>query len=149
VPEQLNFPPYPLQLRRQEGRLQIFDEVRKKWLVLTPEEWVRQHWVYHLVHEKGFPASLMGIEKSFQLNNLRRRFDILAGHPPLLLVECKAPGIPITQQTFDQASRYNIAWKVPFLAVSNGLDHYICEVFPEEQRLEFRTELPVYPELLP
>lgn len=140
----LNFPDYQLKVDLTNDKARIWDNSRKKWLVLTPEEWVRQHWMHFLITEKKFPASLLAIEKSFKLNGLEKRFDILAGHPPQVLVECKAPGIKINQNTLNQALRYNLALKVPYLIVSNGLNHYVFEVDTIAGAVKAVQELPEY-----
>ncbi len=139
---QLNFPDYQFSLRKQGDRYEILDPVRKKWLVLTPEEWVRQHWVSHLINRYKFPASLLAVEKSFNLNGLKKRFDLMAGHPPKVLIECKAPEIALSQQTFDQIARYNLILKVPFLIISNGIDHWFFEMDPEQNGVKQLQDLP-------
>ncbi|MES2628057.1 MAG: type I restriction enzyme HsdR N-terminal domain-containing protein [Bacteroidota bacterium] len=139
---QLNFPAYQFKTDFLSDHPRIWDNGRKKWLKLTPEEWVRQHWIAFLTTEKGYSASLIGAERSFKLNGLVKRFDILVGHPPLILVECKAPGIKINQDTLNQAIRYNMVLKVPYLVISNGLDHYVFKVDPENGSVEAIQELP-------
>ena len=109
----------------------IFDEIRRKYLVLTPEEWVRQHVVQYIIKEKGYPKALIKLEGGLKLNSLQKRTDIVVFNTQgekILLVECKAPTVRITQNTFDQIARYNIIHKVPLLFVSNGLQHYACKI---------------------
>lgn len=124
---------------------QVFDPLRKRWVALTPEEWVRQHFINHLVHDLGYPASLIAVERSLVLNGMAKRADIVVhgrdGHP-VLLVECKAPGVRITRRTFEQAARYNSVFKVGLLMVTNGLVHYCCRVEHATARIEFLDHLP-------
>ncbi len=121
--------------------------MRKKWIVLTPEEWVRQHWVWHLIQNKNFPPGLIAIEKKVTINGMTKRFDVLAGHPAKILIECKAPTVPINQLVADQALRYNLILKVPFLILSNGLDHLLIKVNHETKSIETLSELPNYEQL--
>jgi len=123
----LNLPPYPFKLTDDKGQLTLFDELRKKNIVLTPEEWVRQHFVQFLIRQKQYPKSLIKLEGGLRLHGMAKRTDIVVFNPfgeKILLVECKAPSVAITQATFDQAARYNIVHKVTLLAVTNGLQHY-------------------------
>lgn len=125
----------------------IFDKLRKKYMVLTPEEWVRQHFVHFLIDEKKYPISLIAIEKQLTVNNLKKRSDILVfnsdGHPEII-VECKAPSIKITQDTFDQIARYNLKLKATFLVVTNGLEHFYCKMDLENETYIFLKEIPDY-----
>ena len=129
----------------------VLDVYRKRFVKLTPEEEVRQRFARYLVEEKGFPASLIMTEYSLKLNKLTRRCDILvhkpAGHPALL-VECKAPEVSISQASFDQVARYNLAFKVRYLIVTNGLKHYCCQLDFETERIEFLQEIPSYEALM-
>ncbi|RZL33710.1 MAG: type I restriction enzyme HsdR N-terminal domain-containing protein, partial [Pedobacter sp.] len=121
----LNFPPYQFRFKNSENKYAIFDEIRKKFIVLTPEEWVRQHVVHHLIYDKKYPKSWINVEKLIKLNDLIKRYDIVIFNPDgsiFLLVECKAPEVTITQQTFDQIARYNLALKAKYLMVTNGLE---------------------------
>lgn len=142
--KQLNLPEYPFRLRKRESRNEIFDEVRKKWLVCTPEEWVRQHFVRWLITSKGYLASNIALEGGLKLNQLQKRTDIVCYKSglPLLLVECKAPSIFINQKTFDQLFRYNQKVNAPYMAVTNGLTH----VFAKQNSNSpiFLPELPLY-----
>lgn len=142
---QLNFPDYPFKLRNTAGKNEIFDEVRKKWLVCTPEEWVRQHFIKWLITARYYPASSMAIEGGLKVNNLRKRTDILVykNNNPLLLVECKAPSVAISQTVFDQLFRYNLSVKAPLLAVTNGLTHVFAVI--ENNSPLFIEELPTFP----
>ncbi|MBL4675962.1 MAG: type I restriction enzyme HsdR N-terminal domain-containing protein [Mucilaginibacter sp.] len=143
----LNLPPYPFKLTDDNGKLSIFDELRKKQIVLTPEEWVRQHFVQYLIKEKGYPKGLIKLEGGLKLNGLAKRTDIVVFNPAgerILLVECKAPSIAISQATFDQAARYNMVHKVALMAVSNGLQHYYCSIDHQTESYSFLKELPAY-----
>lgn len=148
--QQLNLPEYPLRLRENEGRREIFDSIRRLWVVLTPEEWVRQNIVRYLVTDKNMPAMLIAIEKSLTLNSLTKRTDILVHSrqgKPLLLVECKAPQVAITRKVFEQIGRYNLALQVKYLLVTNGLQHYCARIDWEKQRFDFLPEVPQYSQL--
>ncbi len=146
----LNLPDYTFKIGRTGENLTIFDQIRKKFLVLTPEEWVRQNFVRFLIEEKGYTSSFIANEVTIKLHNTVKRCDtVVYDHylNPLMIIEYKAPEIAITQAVFDQISRYNIRFKVPFLLVSNGLNHYCCQVNYETQTIQFLTEIPLYTEL--
>lgn len=147
TPTPLNLPAYAANIRRDGTKLLIFDQLRKKQLVLTPEEWVRQHWIHHLVHGKGYPRSLIKIEGGLSVNSMHRRSDLVIYNTQgnkILLAEFKAPTVKITQAAFEQIARYNMVHRVPLLLVSNGLHHYYCRIHFEEDRFEFLAELPDY-----
>ena len=149
-PIPLNLPSYPFKLVREKDKLIIFDEIRKKYLVLTPEEWVRQHWIQHLISTKGFPKTLIQSEGGLKLNSLQKRTDIVVFNSlgkRVLIAELKAPSVKITQATFDQIARYNIVHKVPYLLVSNGLQHFYCQINFEDESYIFLEDLPHYKEL--
>jgi Type I restriction enzyme R protein N terminus (HSDR_N) len=140
----LKFEEYPIRLRTENDSAQIFCLVRKKWLVLTPEEWVRQH-VLHFLNEKKYPASLLAVEKTIELNGLKKRCDIVAYNSlaqVVLLVECKAPDVSITESVFDQAARYNLTLKADLFFLTNGLKHYCCKMNHETKAYVFLKELP-------
>ncbi|WP_262245649.1 type I restriction enzyme HsdR N-terminal domain-containing protein [Parapedobacter soli] len=146
-PIPLNLPAYAANIQRDGTKLLIFDELRKKQLVLTPEEWVRQHWIHHLIHVKRYPRSLIKIEGGLTLNNMPKRSDLViydTQGSKILLAEFKAPSVKITQAAFEQIARYNIVYRVPILLVSNGLQHYYCRIHFETGRFEFLAELPDY-----
>ncbi len=146
----LNLPNYDFKIKTEQGLQQIFDPVRKKMVKLNPEEWVRQNLIQFLNKEKNFPISLMAVEKGLKVNSLTKRFDILCygnNAKPLLLVECKAPSVKISQAAFDQISIYNLQFKVPFLLVSNGIDHYCCQLNYEKSNYSFLDEIPDYSKL--
>lgn len=146
-PVALNLPPYPFKLHQKDTVILIFDELRKKDLVLTPEEWVRQHFVQFLIIQKKYPKTLIKLEGGLRLNKLQKRTDILIFDKrgtPQILVECKADSVKITQDIFDQAARYNMVHKVKYLVVSNGLQHYCCAIDYENNSYKFLEELPDY-----
>jgi predicted type IV restriction endonuclease len=125
----------------------IFDEIRKKFVVLTPEEWVRQHVVKYLLLEKKYPKSLINVEKLVKVNGLNKRYDIVVFQPNgeiFLLIECKAPEVAISQQTFDQIARYNLKLNAQYLMVTNGLNHYFCQMDFENEQYVFLKEAPEY-----
>ena len=141
----LNLPTYSFKLKSKENKTLIFDKFRKKYVLLTPEEWVRQHVASFLLEEKKYPVSLISIEKQFLVNNLKKRTDIIifnASGNPEIMVECKAPTVKITQETFDQIARYNLKIKANYLFVTNGLDHFYCQIDFENETYIFLQELP-------
>ena len=145
--QKLNLPNYKFKLKSNENKTLIFDNLRKKYMVLTPEEWVRQHFVHFLIEEKNYPASLIAIEKQVLVNNLKKRSDILVFNKdgnPEIIVECKAPKIKITQATFDQIARYNSKLRANFLVVTNGLSHFYCKMDFEKETYLFLKEIPDY-----
>jgi len=123
----------------------IFDEIRKKFIILTPEEWVRQHVIRYLVLDKNYPVSHISVEKQLKLHKTVKRYDIVVYNRDggiELIVECKAPNIKISQDTFDQIARYNFVLKANLLMVTNGLEHYFCKMDFEAEKYEFIEELP-------
>ena len=125
----------------------IFDKLRKKYIVLTPEEWVRQHFVYFLIEEKKYPVTLIALEKQLTINNLKKRSDILifnTNGKPEIIVECKAPSIKITQNTFDQIARYNLKLRANYLIVTNGLEHFYCKMDFKNETYIFLKDIPHY-----
>lgn len=145
--QQLNFSPYSFRFKNSENKVSIFDVIRKKFIVLTPEEWVRQHVVQFLLEEKKYPHSLINVEKVLKVNGLRKRYDVVVYNPDgsiFILIECKAPEIKISQATFDQIARYNMTLNAQFLMVTNGLNHYYCQMDFENEHYIFLHELPNY-----
>jgi len=144
---QLNLPSYEFRTTHREGKAFIFDACRRRWVRLNPEEWVRQHFVRYLIEEKQFPASLIAIERSLKINRQDFRSDVVvfstAGNP-LLVVECKAPEVKITQKVFDQIVRYNFEFLVDYLIVTNGLNHFCCKIDKSNLTYEFLKEIPEY-----
>ena len=145
--EKLNFPNYKVLIKNKENKSYIFDRVRKKWLLCTPEECVRIHCLYYLIETKDYPESLIRIERELKVYNTLKRFDLLiadSSMKPFILVECKAPYVKISQNTFDQILRYNLELKCPYLMISNGLNHYFCKMNFEENQISLVKELPDY-----
>lgn len=147
----LNLPSFEIKLRGTKARPQIFDILRKKYIALTPEEWVRQHFVHFLVEHKGYPAALMANEIQLKVGEKTLRADsVLYSRDlkPRMIIEYKAPHIPITQKVFDQISIYNMLLHVDYLVVSNGLQHYICKMDYNDKKYLFLEDIPNYEELL-
>ncbi len=145
--QKLNFPQYKFDVKREDDQLFILDQIRKKWVSLTPEEWVRQHAVAFLVMERKYPAGLIGIEKTIKVNKMSKRFDAVCFNQnaqPVLLVECKAPEVQITQETLDQALRYNSQLQVKYLLLTNGIKHVIGFVDYENKKLEYLKDIPTF-----
>lgn len=147
----LNLPTYAFRTTEQEGSPSIYDPVRGRYVRLTPEEWVRQHFVQYLIQELDVPAGLVAVEAAFQFQDQPRRADIIAHDrqgAPLLLVECKAPRVSVDQDAFDQCARYNIVLGAPYLVVTNGLTHYACAIDFDDQSYTFLDDLPPYDHLV-
>ncbi|HEY5570336.1 MAG TPA: type I restriction enzyme HsdR N-terminal domain-containing protein [Bacteroidales bacterium] len=147
---QLNLPLYPVKIIQSNGKQLIFDSIRKKHVVLTPEEWVRQQFIQFLIHEKGYSSSLLSNEVSIELNGTKRRCDtVLYSNTlkPLLIVEYKSPNVEISQQVFDQIVRYNCVLKVPYIIVTNGLRHFCCHMNYETLCTSFLIDIPDYKSL--
>lgn len=145
--QKLNFPEYAFRFKSSENRAAIFDEIRKKFILLTPEEWVRQHVVKFLLEQKNYPKSHINVEKIIKLNGLTKRYDVVVFQPDgkiILLVECKAPEVAITQNTFDQIARYNLKMDAQYMMVTNGLNHYFCQMDYEQEQYRFLPDIPAY-----
>jgi hypothetical protein len=145
--KKLNFPVYSFRFKNSENKVAIFDEIRKKFILLTPEEWVRQHTIQFLLNENKYPKSYINVEKLIKINDLSKRYDVVVFQPNgeiYLLIECKAPEVQITQQTFDQIARYNLVLNAKYLMVTNGLNHYFCQMDFENEKYIFLKELPEY-----
>ncbi|MDX1362622.1 type I restriction enzyme HsdR N-terminal domain-containing protein [Arenibacter latericius] len=145
--ESLNFPSYSFRFKNRENKIYIFDVIRKKFVVLQPEEWVRQHVVHYLLNEKNYPISHINVEKQLLVNNLKKRYDVVVFNPDgdiLLLVECKAPKINISQDVFDQIARYNLQLNAKYLMVTNGQNHYYCKMNTKEEMYSFLKTIPHY-----
>ena len=146
----LALPPYPFKLTDQSGQLFIFDEIRKKQILLTPEEWVRQHFIRFLLKEKKFPSALLQIEGGLSLNQTRKRSDILVYDnlgEKIMVIECKAPSVKISQGVFDQAARYNSVHRAKWLVVTNGIKHCYAQINHLSESFRFFEELPDYQQL--
>ena len=149
--QKLNLPEYSFRTRTTEGKQYIFDSLRKKYVRLTPEEWVRQNFVQFLISEKKYPTSLIAIEAGVNINNNPQRADLIIFDrlgQPALVAEFKAPEVKISQQTFDQIVRYNMQLKVKLLIVSNGMQHYCCTIDYTKNTYAFRPEIPPFEEIL-
>ena len=143
----LNFPKYPFRFKNSENKVSIFDAIRNKFVILQPEEWVRQHCIQFLIHEKKYPKSLINIEKELTINDIKKRYDIVVFNPNgsiQLIVECKAPDVPLNQSVFDQISQYNLILNASYLMVTNGINHYYCVMDFEQEHYKFLKEIPNY-----
>jgi len=145
----LKYPTFNVKIKHEGKKALVFDEVRKKWIVLTPEEWVRQHFINYIITAKEFPTSLLSIEKEIELNGTKRRYDAVVFNTamqPVLLVECKSPDVAITEQTAEQALRYNLVMGVRYLVLTNGLQEIVIDTL--ENKLKYLPEIPMYKELV-
>ena len=147
----LNLPPYQTNLKTIGSTVKIFDTLRRKFVTLTPEEWVRQHFVHYLIEHKGYNSTLMANEVALTLNGMTRRCDTVLyaqeGLVPRMIIEYKRPDIALTQHVIDQICRYNMVLHVPYLIVSNGLEHYCCRIDYETNGYVFLEDIPAYDEL--
>ena len=151
--QHLNFPEYNFRIRRNESgqSSEIFDIVRKKFVALSPEEWVRQHLLHFLITKKKYPASLLAVEKELSVAGIKKRTDVVVysrNALPLLIAECKSPDIALNQNVFDQAARYNLPLNVGWLLLTNGLVHYCCKINSSEKKYELVGEIPEYDNLV-
>lgn len=142
----LNLPEYKFKIKTVNDKKYIFDLNRKKWVRLTPEEWVRQNFIQYLIHEKKYPAPLIKVEGEIVVNKMKRRGDIIVykNSRPFLIVECKAPEVEINQSVFEQIAQYNIPLKVIYLIVTNGIKHFCCKMNYFSNSYEFLNEIPDY-----
>ena len=143
----LSFPNYEFRLKKIDEKRFIFDEIRKKYIELTAEEWVRQNCIKFLINEKKYKSQLIAVEKKIILNNLTKRFDIIAydnNGDPNLLVECKAPNIAVRQETFDQILTYNRVINSKYLMITNGIIHYYCKIDNIDNKINFLKDIPNY-----
>lgn len=148
--QQLNLPSQSFRIREHENKKEIFDTIRHKFVALTPEEWVRQHFIHFLIDVLKVPPIMLAIEKSLRLHTMTKRTDILvygSSGKPLMIVECKAPEIKINQSVFEQIGRYNLALQVRYLMVSNGLEHFCARIDFEEGSYTFLEKIPMYEDL--
>ncbi len=148
--KELNLPSYDVKVRGTREKPEIFDFLRRRYVALTPEEWVRQHFTHWLVDHKGYPKGLLGNEVALQCGDKTVRCDsIVYGNDqrPLMICEYKAPSVPISQHVFSQISAYNLLLHVDYLVVSNGLQHYCLRMDYEHQTYQFLTNIPLYTEL--
>lgn len=145
----LNLPGCDLKLRNEKGKAEVFDIIRKKYITLTPEEWVRQHFIHYLINSLKYPRALISCENGLKYNELQKRTDIVVYDrtgKPYMVVECKAPEIKLSQSVFDQAACYNYTIQAKYLSVTNGLVHYCCRVDRAVQKIEFLSSMPEYEE---
>ncbi len=145
--QKLNFPEFQFRIESGDNGLVIFDPVRKKNVALTPEEWVRQHLIRYLFDVKGVPQSLLASERGLLVNGMQRRFDMLVfsrNGKPMLIAECKAPQVNVSEDTFFQAAQYNLALKADYLLITNGLQHFIAKIDYKSAGLNFLAEIPDY-----
>ena len=145
----LNLPRYDFRFEKRENQSYIFDNIRKKFILCTPEEWVRQNLIRYFIHEKSVPSGFISVEKEIRIHGKSRRYDIMIASnkgTPSVLVECKAPKVKISQDVFVQIAEYNIYFKVPYLFVSNGLSHYFCKI-NKDNEIEFLKQMPPYKDL--
>lgn len=143
----LNFNRYAFRLKNSENKTAIFDLVRKKFVLITPEEWVRQHVLHFLISDKKYPLSLLNVEKVISVHGLKKRYDVVVYQTNgsiAILVECKAPGVAITQTTFDQIARYNSSLNANYLMVTNGLEHFFCQMDYQNKKYVFLQDLPSF-----
>jgi hypothetical protein len=147
---QLNLPPYEVRLKETSGRQQIFDFLRRRYVALTPEEWVRQHFTHFLVEQKGYPKGLLCNEYELRIGEKKLRCDTLSYNNEMhtqMIVEYKAPEMDITQRVFDQITAYNMLLHVDYLIISNGLQHYCCRMDYANRRYDFLRDIPDYSQL--
>lgn len=147
---ELNLPSFDVKISSEGEKKRVFDFIRRRYVALTPEEWVRQHFVHFLADEKDYPPSLMANEVQLKLNGMSRRCDTVVydrSLTPRVIVEYKAPTVEITQKVFDQICRYNLVLRVDYLIVSNGLSHYCCRVDYSSQGYSFLPDIPMYSEI--
>ncbi|WKN41257.1 type I restriction enzyme HsdR N-terminal domain-containing protein [Tunicatimonas pelagia] len=146
-PPSLNLPPFDSRMMAEGAVQMIFDVFRKKYVALTPEEWVRQHFAHYLVNHLHYPKAWLKIECALAVNGQKKRADIVAfgkDTQPFLVVECKSYEVKLSERTFQQSALYNHTLQAPYLAITNGLRHYCCRIDQQQQRFEFQSRLPTY-----
>ena len=146
----LNLPEFKFKTQQSKGKTRIYDEIRKKYVALTPEEWVRQHIIRFLCEFKNYPPPLMAVETSVIINGLKQRADLVVYNrkgTPEMIVECKAPSVQITNQVFDQAARYNMTLNVSYLVISNGMNHFCAKLNYANNTYSFLKNIPDFNEL--
>ncbi|MFU8843236.1 MAG: type I restriction enzyme HsdR N-terminal domain-containing protein [Bacteroidales bacterium] len=147
----LNLPDYSFRIQQRDNKKWIFDPMRRKFVVLTPEEWVRQNFVLYLIRVKGYPQSLIAVEPGLKLGRMPKRADVViydSRAVPLAIVECKAPEVPIDSGVFDQVVRYNMALHVKYIMMTNGMVHYCCRLNYDDLSYRFLEDIPTYEHLL-
>ena len=148
---ELNLPKYGIKIANENGHLTIFDVLRRKYVALTPEEWVRQHFVHYLIGHKGYPQTLMANEIQLAIGNKKLRCDSVLydrSLKPRMIIEYKAPTVNITQKVFDQITVYNMLLHVDYLVVSNGIKHYCCQMDYDNEKYLFVEDIPDYQEII-
>jgi hypothetical protein len=148
--KELNLPQYSFKITGKEGNELILDPLRKKYVRLTPEEWVRQNFISYLINAGSYPPGLIGVEVFFNLNSLKRRVDILVHNrqgKPVMIVECKSPEVKINDKIFEQIVTYNMGFRLPYIVVTNGMVHYACRVYPDKKKYEFLNFIPLYEDI--
>ena len=148
--QKLQFPSYSFRFKNSENKIAIFDEIRKKFILLTPEEWVRQHVIHFLLSYSEVPIGLINTEVGMKINKLKRRSDVVvfgADTSVLLLVECKAPEVPINEKVLHQAAQYNSHIKARYIWLTNGLDHHLYHINHQTGEIARLEEIPKYKEL--
>ncbi len=146
----LNLPTYSFTIKSKSNGQYIFDRIRKKYVLLTPEEWVRQNFVSYLINEKAYPPALITIEQTFAINRLNKRTDVLIHNRkafPVMLVECKAPDVRISQKAFDQIALYNLEFSVSYLVVTNGIKHFCCYMAGDLKAWTYLHDIPHYDQI--
>ncbi len=149
--QKLNLPQFELKIKEEDGKHYIFDYIRKNYFLLTPEEWVRQHFIHLLLNHYKYPKALIQVEGGLRYNKLLKRSDIVVFDregKPFLLIECKSADQKINQSSFDQAAMYNMTTKAKYIALTNGLKTYCCCIDQELKKFEFIPDLPPLPEQL-
>ena len=147
---QINLAPFDTNIQMRQGKPRIFDVLRRRFVAVTPEEWVRQHFIHYLIDHKGYPQALLANEISLTLNGMWRRCDSVlytADMQPRMIMEYKAPTVAITQEVFNQICAYNAVLRVPYLTVSNGLTHYCCHIDYDTNTTTFLPDIPEYSQL--
>ncbi len=147
---ELNLPHFEIKTRISDGQRQVFDIIRKKYVILTPEEWVRQHFINYLITSKGYPAGLISVEMPVQINGMQQRADIVVHNKqgePTLIVECKAPSVKLSNATYTQAARYNLMLRANMLVVTNGIQHFCSKIDLENKRFIPQANIPSYKEV--
>lgn len=145
----LSLPSYGARVRAESGEIQIWDEFRMKWVVCTPEEWVRQHFVHFIANHLGFPKGRIGLEITLNVNQMKKRADVCVFDKtgkPYILAECKAPDVNLDDKVFEQISRYNLSLNAPFLLITNGIKHYCAKIDLKQKKWELISEFPFYSE---
>jgi hypothetical protein len=149
--KELSLPSYSFKITGEPGREMIFDSLRRKYVRLTPEEWVRQNFIQYLIHEGNYPPGLIGVEMAINVNRMKRRVDIMVHDRqgrPVMVVECKSPDITLDEKVSDQVVAYNRQLNVPYIIITNGIVHYACKIGIEPNENQYLMVIPQYDELI-